>query len=147
MRTPRTASPFGLIQEELRDQPWRLLVACVMLNMTSIGQVRPVIRQFFLLYPTACDAAAAEHASLAELLRPLGLHNRRARSLIALSNAFDGCWNDVIELPGVGRYAADSYKIFVQGSIDVEPTDKKLQKYIIWAREQTIRTHHPQLER
>jgi len=140
MRTPLTTSPYGLIQEELRGQPWRLLVACVMLNMTSIKQVRPVIEQFFLMFPTAQDAAVADQTTLAELLQPLGLHNRRAKSLIALSRAFDGCWHDVVELPGVGRYAADSYRIFVQGLIDVEPSDKKLQKYIIWAREQATRT-------
>ena len=34
------ASPFGLIEEQLYDDPWKLLVACILLNKTSITQVR-----------------------------------------------------------------------------------------------------------
>ena len=33
------ASPFGLIEEQLYDDPWKLLVACILLNKTSIAQV------------------------------------------------------------------------------------------------------------
>lgn len=32
-------SPFGLIEEELYSDPWRLLIACILLNKTSITQV------------------------------------------------------------------------------------------------------------
>ena len=32
-------SPFGLIEEELYGDPWRLLIACILLNKTSITQV------------------------------------------------------------------------------------------------------------
>ena len=32
-------SPFGLIEEELYDDPWRLLLACLLLNKTSGRQV------------------------------------------------------------------------------------------------------------
>lgn len=31
-------SPYGLIEEELFGNPWRLLVACILLNKTSIVQ-------------------------------------------------------------------------------------------------------------
>jgi len=34
------ASPFGLIEEELYADPWRLLTACILLNKTSITQAR-----------------------------------------------------------------------------------------------------------
>ena len=33
------ASPYGLIEEQLYDNPWKLLVACILLNKTSIAQV------------------------------------------------------------------------------------------------------------
>ncbi len=33
------ASPFGLIEEQLYNDPWKLLVACILLNKTSITQV------------------------------------------------------------------------------------------------------------
>lgn len=133
MDTPQQGSPFGLIQEELRADPWKLLIACVMLNLTNIVQVRPVINEFFKLYPDASTAALADESQLAELLRPLGLHNRRARTIIKLSNAIQEEWSDVKRLPGVGKYAADSYRMFIEGSLDVEPTDKKLRKYKEWA--------------
>lgn len=137
METPKHASPFGLIQEELRDQPWRLLVACMMLNLTNIKQVRPVIEAFFDRFPTPELAAEANQAELAELIRSLGFYNRRSVSIIKLSRAYIGTWTDVTKLPGVGKYAADSYRIFVEGKMDVIPTDKKLAKYIDWARSQS----------
>jgi methyl-CpG-binding domain protein 4 len=134
MDTPRDASPYGLIQEELRDQPWRLLVACIMLNLTNIKQVRPIIWEFFRRYSTPEAAASADETELAELIRPLGLYNRRAKSIIRLSSAITRPWRDVDDLPGVGKYAADSFRIFVEGKMDVDPTDAKLRKYVEWAR-------------
>lgn len=34
------ASPFGLLEEELYLDPWKLLVGCLFLNKTSAKQVR-----------------------------------------------------------------------------------------------------------
>lgn len=133
MRTPLERSPYGLIQEDLRDQPWKLLVACSMLNLTHIRQVRPVIWKFFEEFPDARAAAKGDVGRIAELLKPLGLQNRRAVNLIKLSTAFDSMWDSVTELPGVGKYAADSYRMFVEGYLDVVPTDSKLKAYLEWA--------------
>ena len=33
------ASPYGLIEEQLYDDPWKLLVACILLNKTTASQV------------------------------------------------------------------------------------------------------------
>lgn len=33
-------SPYGLIEEQLYYNPWKLLVACILLNKTSASQVR-----------------------------------------------------------------------------------------------------------
>ena len=35
------ASPYGLIEEQLFGDPWRLLVACILLNQTAAKGVRP----------------------------------------------------------------------------------------------------------
>lgn len=134
MDTPLQRSPYGLIQEELRDQPWRLLIACIMLNLTSIKQVRPIIDGFFEMFPSPEAAVRADPGSIADVIRSLGLYNRRSRAIIRLSEAFNGQWSDVNDLPGVGKYASDSYNIFVKGKIDTEPTDSKLKKYVEWAR-------------
>ena len=34
-------SPFGLIEEQLFGNPWKLLIACILLNKTSVVQVGP----------------------------------------------------------------------------------------------------------
>ena len=127
-------SPYGLIQEDLCDRPWRMLIACIMLNLTNIKQVRPIIWKFFEEYPDEVAAARADKETLATMLQPLGLHNRRAGSIIKFSTAYaTGGWTDVLKLPGIGKYAADSYEIFVVGNLDVRPTDSKLKLYLKWA--------------
>lgn len=104
-----------------------------MLNLTSIKQVRPLIFSFFEKYPTPQAAANANVADVVDILRPLGLYNRRANGIIRMSRDFMGRWSSVNELHGVGKYAADSYRIFVDGKMDVEPTDAKLKRYLEWA--------------
>lgn len=34
------ASPYGLIEEQLYDNPWKLLLACILLHKTTASQVR-----------------------------------------------------------------------------------------------------------
>lgn len=134
MVTPTKISPYGLIQEKLRDDPWKMLIACMMLNLTSIVQVRPIIKRFFELYPDAMAASGAKPDELATLLKPLGLYNRRSKTIIKFSRAWSkGGWKQLRDLPGVGKYAEDSYTIFVRGTLDAKPTDAKLVKYLVWA--------------
>ncbi len=135
METPTERSPLGLIQEDLRGNPWRLLVACMMLNQTSMRQVRPVLWSFFSVWPGPEEASRADQASMAEMLRSLGLQNRRSRLLIRMSEAFLA-WDpssDVSTLPGLGKYAADSYNMFVRGTLVPTVEDKELRKYVAWA--------------
>lgn len=35
------ASPFGLIEEQVYHDPWKLLLACMLLNRTTATQVPP----------------------------------------------------------------------------------------------------------
>lgn len=37
---PFPPSPFGIIEELLTDDPWKLLLVCIMLNQTTRSQVR-----------------------------------------------------------------------------------------------------------
>lgn len=133
--TPDETSPLGLIQEELWLEPWRLLVACLMLNQTSIKQVRPIIFPFFERWPTPEAASSADPSEMEDAVRHLGLQRRRTRLLMAMSLAFPS-WDgvDVTALPGVGKYAADSYEIFVRRRLVPDPTDKELIKYVGWAK-------------
>ena len=37
------ASPYGLIEEQLYDNPWKLLAACILLNKTAASQVGGIL--------------------------------------------------------------------------------------------------------
>ena len=65
-----------------------------------------MIAKLLATYPDAPSLAAAEEAALSETLRPLGLHRRRAKTLVAFSAAFArGVWRRPEELPGIGQCA------------------------------------------
>ena len=127
-------SPLKLIQEELSHDPWKLLVACIMLNQTSYKQVRPIIWSFFETYPDATTLSHTDANDVAKLIRPLGFQNRRAKTLVRFSREYAaGDWSDPSDLHGVGKYAADSYAMFVEGNVrNTDPTDKKLAAYKQW---------------
>ena len=118
-------SPLSLIEEALYEKPWRLLVACCLLNKTTAAIARPCLRTFFEKYPDAAAAAAVkeegddggeELEAIAALFRPCGCHRRRAAAVVRLSREFLlPTWRDPRELFGVGEYAADAYWIFVRG--------------------------------
>lgn len=137
MQTPKDLSPLRLIQEDLRDQPWRLLVACMMLNQTTAVQVKQVMPKFFERYGGPRIAAAGNTEFMASLLKPLGLYNRRAKAIQRMSEDFmrEG-WSDVQDFYGIGKYASDSYRIFVLGELPASEDavqDKELKKYVRWA--------------
>ena len=141
MLTPKFASPVDLLQEKLRDDPWKLLVCCMCLNKTNNKQVKRVIFEFFDRWPVPSSISDDDFDDMSRLLKPLGFYNRRTRQIIKFSKKYVGSnWNDPLELPGVGKYASDSYKMFVEGTLDVEPTDKKLKEYIDWTK--TLATDH-----
>ena len=119
-----------MIQEIFRDEPWKLLVGCILLNQTTGTQVKRVIWDLFQMHPTPESLAAADPGPIAELIRPLGFYNRRSRSLIRFAQSWLGQWSDPRELHGIGRYAHDSWLIFIEGRSDVEVTDKVLTRYL-----------------
>jgi methyl-CpG-binding domain protein 4 len=67
---------------------------------------------------------------LAKLLQPLGLYNRRAKSLKRFSEDWIKGFKSVDELYGIGQYAKDSWEIFQNDNLNVNPTDKVLLKYL-----------------
>lgn len=137
MKTPRQTSPYALIQESLRDDPWRLLVACIMLNQTSGKQVKQVLPTFFERWPDAASLQAALPLDVLEVIRPLGLYERRTKAIFRMTqDMLDG--NPVDDFYGVGRYALDSYRMFVDpGEIVMDVQDKELKNYVKWATERS----------
>lgn len=127
-------SPFNLVQETLFHDPWKLLVATIFLNKTSGKMAIPVLWQFFERYPSAEVTREADWKPVSELLKPLGLYELRAKTLIRFSDEYlTKQWRYPIELHGIGKYGNDSYRIFsVNEWRQVTPDDHMLNKYHAW---------------
>lgn len=120
-----------LIQEIYADSPWRMLIGCIMLNQTTSKQVYKIHEEFFRRYPDAAEAERADPNEMSELLAPLGLKNNRTKTIRRFSSDWINLdWKNPIELFGIGKYASDSYEIFIKKNLNVEPTDKVLLKYL-----------------
>lgn len=92
------ASPLSLIQEKLYYCPYRLLVATIFLNKTRGAQARPILQEFLARYPTPEACCQADVDKLAKLLFPLGLYNRRARSLKLFARSYIDNFAKIVRL-------------------------------------------------
>uniref|UniRef100_A0A8B9G5T1 Methyl-CpG-binding domain protein 4 n=1 Tax=Amazona collaria TaxID=241587 RepID=A0A8B9G5T1_9PSIT len=83
-------SPFNLIQETLFHDPWKLLIATIFLNKTSGKMAIPVLWEFLKKYPSPEITRTADWKEMSELLRPLGLYELRAKTIIKFSGTTTG---------------------------------------------------------
>ena len=119
-----------LLQEIYQTDGWKMLVCCMLLNLTNRKQVDTVIDELFYKYPTPEDMMNAEHSDVVDIIQPLGLYNTRAERLIRMSEGYVNGFKSVDELYGIGQYAKDSWEIFQNNNMKVNPTDKVLQEYL-----------------
>ncbi|KAL4920365.1 DNA glycosylase [Aspergillus aurantiobrunneus] len=85
---PIHAPDFGLVQEQLAHDPFRLLLATIFLNRTRGGVALPILFQVFDRYPTIDAMAAANPSDLTGMINRLGFQNQRARKCIALAQTW-----------------------------------------------------------
>ena len=78
---PLSASRFGLIQEELASDPFRLLVAVTFLIRTRGTAAIPAFRELMARFPTPADLTAASPEDIISLIRPLGLSAVRCAAI------------------------------------------------------------------
>ena len=134
---PRSVQPPDglLFQQYLRDDPFWMVIACQLVNQTSWQVAKPA----FWSIVARCDGRPEVLASTApedlhDVLRPLGLWRRQAIGLPRFAEAYlqrrPNTAQELLALPGVGKYAADSWAIFVDGRTDVQPSDGKLNWYM-----------------
>ncbi len=125
-----------IIQEEFCNQDpsnpgYRLLIGCIMLNQTSNKNVRQVIYKFFDLWPTPQSIIEADESDIREVIKPLGFYNIRTSRIKKFTHEYiNKKFTKAKELHGIGKYADDSYEIFIKGNTNVQPTDKILIKYL-----------------
>lgn len=93
--------------------PFRILVAEVLLQRSRGTSVAPVYERLFERWPTAAELARARVDSIRSVIHPLGLI-RRAETLKAIAKvvtergSVPRSVEGLLELPGVGRYAASA---------------------------------------
>ncbi|CAA6664911.1 unnamed protein product [Spirodela intermedia] len=124
-------SDHELLQEFHFFDHWRVLVICMLLNRTTGQKVRKVLPRLFLLCPDAEATIKVPEEEIEELIRPLGLQNKRSKMINRMSEEYlSSDWTHVTQLHGIGKYAADAYAIFCSGRWkDVKPNDHKLVDY------------------
>jgi len=118
-----------LIQERYRRDPWKILAVCILLNRVRGSFADPIIGRFFERYPTATDFLSTWVRPVGDLLRPLGLMTTRYRNLKMMTEDY-ATGKPFDQIRGIGRYGQDSWRIFVEGNLNVHPTDKKLRQYL-----------------
>lgn len=97
--------------------PWKILVAEVLLRKTTAAQVSQVFEGIANRSPL--QLAHIDEAHLQQLLRPLGLYRLRAQQLQRIAEAVKRAESDQLRnvdflrsLPGVGRYASNAVLCF-----------------------------------
>lgn len=133
----RIISPYVLLQEIYYPDKWKILVCCIFLNLTSRKQVDKMREEFFQRWPNPESVREEDETELALIMQPLGLSNKRAKTIIRFSKEFlQNDWEEPSELYGIGRYGQDSYDIFINNMIVLDPSDHVLKKYIKWLIEE-----------
>tara|TARA_Y100001973_G_C5162924_1_gene314530 strand:+ start:17 stop:457 length:441 start_codon:yes stop_codon:yes gene_type:complete len=128
-------SPYGLLQEEINSDPWKIFVCCIFCNLTKRVQAEPYFWKVINKWPTPEKLSNAKINELTNLIAPLGLSHRRAKALKKMSNDFMKVnWRkDPTLLFGIGKYGSDAYKIFCTDEWhEVQPKDGALVNYHNW---------------
>lgn len=100
--------------------PYRILIAEMLLRKTTARQVEEIYDIFIDEYPTLLSLSNANLGKIRNLLRPLGMENQRAQLFIKLAKILmekhDGIIptkvTELLQLPGIGRYTANAILSF-----------------------------------
>ena len=76
---------FGLMQEKLAHDPFRLLLATIFLNKTPGERAMPVFYQLMKMYPSPYELAIANVADVAAIIHHLGFQNQRAHKCVEMA--------------------------------------------------------------
>ncbi|KAL3780545.1 hypothetical protein HJC23_001905 [Cyclotella cryptica] len=135
-------SPLGLLEELFTKDPWKLLLSTIFLNKTQRNQVDVVLFHFLQRWPDAQSASNAEVDEVRSIIAPLGLMNKRSKSVVRFSNEYlqliaskrngdsplspeDGketvptsveftlCRREILSLHQCGEYAWTAYQLFI----------------------------------
>lgn len=119
----------------LKRDPYKVVVAEMMLQQTQVERVLPKYFAWLERWPTAQDLASAELSEVLIFWQGLG-YNRRAKFLWKLARAISersGVWptteKELLLLPGIGKYTARAIQSFAFGQ-QVGVVDTNIQRVI-----------------
>lgn len=130
-KLPERVIPWGIAN--MREFPWRknsdpyrILIAEIMLHRTRAENVVPVYNRFTIEFPTSQSFSMAKHEKIVEILKPLGLvwrSDKLYEMSMILRKDFQGHVplekHSLKTLPGVGEYIASAVMCFSTNSPEV----------------------------
>jgi len=130
-------SPYRAVYEQLNHDmhyPWRVLCTAIMLESANNVNAEAVCDEFFQLVESPFAMLEVSKEVLEPVLRPLGQHNRRYRTLYRMSCDYLDK-KPLRQLYGVSAFAKDCISLFVEGNL-TEPRskDSDLRNYHAWRR-------------
>lgn len=124
-----------------------MMVACILINRTHWRQVEPVLKRLRARCKDARGVVRCPIEEVLEIIKPLGLHNRRTsilrRFALEWSDKAPTSSEDVAKMTGCGEYAVQSFMIFVEGKMP--PLEKVSDPKLAWYVEKVnaSRSVHP----
>ena len=111
-----------------RDLPWRncrdpykVWISEIMLQQTTVAAVKPYFERFLKRFPNIAALAAADEADVLRLWEGLGYYSRArnlrkgAQAIVANGGVFPDSVEELLPLPGIGRYTAGAIVSFAFG--------------------------------
>jgi endonuclease-3 len=106
---------YPAVTELAHQDPFQLVIATVLSAQTTDRSVNLVTPELFRRYPTAADLAAADPATVEELIKPTGFFRLKTRRIIDASRKMvelfgggvPGNLEDLVKIPGIGRKTAN----------------------------------------
>lgn len=97
------------------EEPYQLMISARLSAQCTDARVNTVTPVLFEKYPTLDSLADADVSDIAEIIRPCGLANTKAKSIVEmcsrLRDVYDGILPDTLDelltLPGIGRKTAN----------------------------------------
>lgn len=121
---------ISIIQEKYKNDPWKVLVCCILLNQTNNKQVRPLIENFFLKWPNSSSLMKEDTEVISDFIKPTGFQNVKAKRLKSFSVEWTQGIRDPNLFTGIGKYGKEAWRIFIENDFNFYPSDKKLKMYL-----------------